>query len=150
MSIWGPGPFENDDAADWLTELDEAPDLGSIEDAVSELADPAHVGYAEVPECCEAVAAAEVLAQLFEASCDTDMLDEVTWSSLTDELLARAKADINRLAAMAVTAVSRVMTETDGSELLQIWQEDKTGLPAWIAAMQALSQRLQAIAARGR
>jgi Domain of unknown function (DUF4259) len=35
MGAWGAGPFENDDASDWVYELEEAPDLNFVRDVLS-------------------------------------------------------------------------------------------------------------------
>jgi hypothetical protein len=150
MSIWGPGPFENDDAADWLTDLDEEPSLATIEEALTELVHPAHVGYAEIPECCTAVAAAEVLARLVEASYESDVLEDKTWSNLAAELGEQKPTDIKRYVDQACAAVDFALSDTDDSELQQVWQEDedKSGFAAWTAVMQHLLKRLQAIATR--
>ena len=60
MGAWGSGPFDNDDAADWLAELE---DRGIEAIAAAFDAIPSDVAqYVEIPECSAAVAAAEVLA----------------------------------------------------------------------------------------
>src|SRR5215471_17294150 len=125
MSVWGPLAFENDDAADWLTDLDENSSLATIEEALIELVHPAHVGYVEIPECSTAVAAAEVLARLIEKSYSSDMLEEETWSDLAAELDDTKPSDIKRYVDQAYAAVDFVLNDTTDSELQQVWQEDK-------------------------
>jgi hypothetical protein len=148
MSIWGSGPFENDDAADWLTELDEEPNLEMIDGALDELADPAHVGYAEIPECCTAVAAAEVLARLFDAAHEADVLERETWSDLSAEFRDQSQEEVARYLSQATAAVHRVLNDADDSELRQVWEQKPTGFAAWSGMMQGLLQRLQTIAER--
>lgn len=76
MSIWGPGPFENDDGADWFADLRDEPSLALIREALEEIADPAHAGYIEVTDGAEAVAAAGVLAKLLGSPGDDPLIDE--------------------------------------------------------------------------
>ena len=146
MSVWGPGPFDSDDAADWLGELEEELGLDLIEDAVAEMADMAHVGYIEITDCCVAVAAAEVLAQLLGKAGPTAGLDDEVWSALAFELREQDAATIKRLVEQAFAAVRRVLRDDENSELRQVWEKDKSGMVAWTAAMQDLLTRLQAVA----
>ena len=60
MGAWGYGPFENDDAADWLDELIEASDIEVLRRAL----EPRWLDYVymQVTKGSVIVAAAEVLA----------------------------------------------------------------------------------------
>lgn len=62
MGAWGVGTFENDDASDWVYQLEEAGDLDLVEVTLQAAADPE--AYLEAPTCCMALAAAEVVAAL--------------------------------------------------------------------------------------
>lgn len=152
MSVWGPGPFENDDAADWLSEVEEEPSLEVIDDAVSEVADPANVGYVEIPDGAVAVAAAELLAQLLgkpgaTSIAEGEAFDEDAFSSLAEEAGRLGPGAKERVVRRAYTAVDRVLNDQENSELRQVLQEDKSGMSAWTNVMQDLLNRLQAIAA---
>ena len=59
MGAWGFGTFENDDAGDWLFDLEETNDLSLIEQTLT-LEDD----YIEAPDGCNALAAAEIVAAL--------------------------------------------------------------------------------------
>ena len=59
MPGWGSGSFENDDAQDFLGEL-ESLTVDGVKQKLSHAAD--HEGYLEAPESSVAVAAAEVVA----------------------------------------------------------------------------------------
>ncbi len=82
MSIWGPDPFENDDAADWVAMLEKESRLEYIVEAAEEVADPHHVGYVEIPECCIAVAAGELLVRLIDDSSRDEPLGQDAWLDL--------------------------------------------------------------------
>lgn len=62
MRAWSHESFGNDDAGDWIAQLEERNDLALVEstlDAVLAMGDD----YLKAPEACEAIAAAEVVAQ---------------------------------------------------------------------------------------
>jgi hypothetical protein len=145
MSLWGTGPFENDDAADWAADLIETPGVGKLEDALSEISHPAHVGYMEITECCNAVAAAEVFAGLLEKKTDSEMLPDETWSELARELLELRPPDVSRILNYAIAAVDRVLHDSEDSELLQAWQEDPAKLVRWTADVETLLSRLRTV-----
>ena len=151
MSVWGPGPFENDDAADWLSELDEELEEESgaelLEEALSEVADPENVGYVEIPDGAIAVAAAELLALLLgKPGGEKDILDEETLSSLSQEIGGLDARRKERLVKRALTAVDRVLNDKENSELRQVLEEDEAMLSAWTSMIRDLHTRLQAIA----
>ena len=60
MGAWGSGPFENDDACDWLDELADS-GVAALREALA-LADAAD--YLEAPDGSVVVAAAEVVVGL--------------------------------------------------------------------------------------
>jgi Domain of unknown function (DUF4259) len=57
MGAWGVANFENDDAQDWVYELEESKDLSVVANLDNEI-------YLAAPECARALAAAEVLTAL--------------------------------------------------------------------------------------
>lgn len=128
MSTWDTSSFDNDDAQDWLAELDEAEGTDILTEALSTVAE--NEDYVEAPEAQQAVAAAEVVAAM-NGHPAADLPDEAaTWSQ------RRGSAD-STLAELARRAVSRVQTD---SELKELWEEgDATD---WNAMMSDLSARL--------
>lgn len=62
MGAWGPESFANDDALDWIAELEQAEDVRLLEDTLSVAA--AEPDELEVDGASKAVAAAEVVAAL--------------------------------------------------------------------------------------
>lgn len=148
MSIWGSGPFENDDGADWFADLRDEPSLESIREAFEEIADPAHVGYVEVTDGAEAVAAAEVLAELLGSLGENPVIDnelEDLTNALKKELESESKRDIKKLVKQAIDALDVVLNDAENSELRQMWEEQPEEMPAWITAMIALQQRLREV-----
>lgn len=149
MSIWGPGPFDNDDGADWFADLRDEPSLGAVRAAVEPLADPQFVGFIEMVDGAEAVAAAEVLAELLGAPGDEPVLGdehEDLAEALKAELQALQPRERHRLVRQALDALDAVLNDRENSELRQLWEEQGDLLPEWSAAMAALQQRLQRFA----
>ena len=149
MSIWGPGPFENDDGADWVDDLQEEPKLAHLRDALLEVCDPEHIGFVDVTDCCEAVAAAEVLAQLLGSPGDDPSRDE-EHEELTEALRGEIKLEdwrnIEKLVQQAIDAIEIVLNDAENSELRQMLETQADEMPAWIAAMTTLQRRLHKVA----
>ena len=145
MSIWGPGPFDNDDGADWFADLRDEPALNLIREALEEISDQTHVGYLEVTDGAEAVAAAEVLAELLGSPGDDPVLDEELEElaeSLKKELKRESKRDIQKLVKQAIDALEIILNDAENSELRQMWEEQAGEMSAWTATMTKLQQRL--------
>lgn len=131
MGAWGAGAFENDDALDWLDELegadDFAPILGAIDTVIALKGEAA-----EAPEAAMALAAAEVVAALAGRP-HPDLPEEIAeWvagqSGPNPKLIERA-----RLAAVAVR---------DNSELRDLWSEPDAGFDEWKEGIEELIRRL--------
>ncbi len=63
MGAWGNGSFENDDAADFLTEVTEGEDFAPVREIFATVVNSTE--YLEAPDASQAIAAAEIVA----ASC---------------------------------------------------------------------------------
>jgi uncharacterized protein DUF4259 len=145
MSIWGPGPAQNDDAADWLSDLADAPDLETVRAAIVEIADPAHAGYREVTECCEAIAAAQILCDLLGEPGSELILDfeEADTAALRESLQRLSVRDKRKLVGQAVFSVDFVANDSENSELRQLWEEDEIGLREWLTLTERLRGELE-------
>jgi hypothetical protein len=129
MGTWGSGPFDNDDAADWVYELTADADERVVETALSAAAEE---GYLDASTSQAAIAAAEVVAASLERPY-VELPDEVVaWTA------ARRDAAWSELVPVAVRAVSRVL---DDSELRELWDEAPDG-EAWTADVADLLERL--------
>lgn len=129
MGTWGTGAFENDDSADWLSELADAGDVSFLVRALSRVND--NEGYLEAPDCCLAIAAAEVVAAVRgrpAAGVPEEVRDfgDRTRLGVSLDLLAAAR-----------TAVQRVKTK---SELRDLW--DEAGADEWLGSIADLESRL--------
>lgn len=110
MGAWGFGTFENDDAGDWLFDLEETNDLSLIEQTLT-LEDD----YTEAPDGCNALAAAEIVAALMGKTREGLPENATKWINDNKE------QPVNQLKEKALKAIERVLSE--GSELIELWGE---------------------------
>ncbi|MEU3283223.1 DUF4259 domain-containing protein [Streptomyces antibioticus] len=116
MGTWDVGPFDNDTAADFCGDLDEAAAgerEGIVRGILTRVIDTA--GYLEAPESEEAVAAAALVA----AQCPGGEPADPVYGP--EEPLP----DLTGLRDLALQALDRVMT--DPSELMDLWAESDGG-----------------------
>ncbi|MHA3770522.1 DUF4259 domain-containing protein [Verrucomicrobiota bacterium sgz303538] len=135
MGSWGILPFENDDALDWVWELEDAENFSVLEDALAHVASATDEEYVEAAEAEEALAAAEVVAALLGKK--LGILPEAVSIFLERN---RGKAPDAKLVSLAIKAVQRVRTS---SELKELWEESDDA-EKWEAAMDDLLTRLGA------
>jgi Domain of unknown function (DUF4259) len=132
MGAWGVGAFENDDASDWVYQLEEAGDLDLVQVTLAAAADPE--GYLEAPTCCMALAAAEVVAALVGQPAP-DLPEEIrAWVG------AHRLRVPPQLRALSVKALDQVAAD---SELKELWVESEER-GAWVDRLQELRERLVA------
>jgi hypothetical protein len=130
MGAWGLESFENDDAMDWVAELEREglPATGGAIQAVLELADD----YLEAPVCSEGLAAAEVLAALRGCPAANLPGEVVEW---VHRYPGDPGAELIRNAQIAVAAILR------NSELRELWEESGE-FGGWQKSVTDLQSRL--------
>ncbi len=129
MGAWELGHFGNDDALDWIGDL-EASGQPAIDEALGCATDSA-ADYIEEPECCVTLAAAEVVAALLGKPA-TDLPDGVrAW------VAGKASPD-EQLVSRALAATEAVLSE---SELKDLWQESDH-FEKWAESVKNLQARL--------
>ncbi len=131
---WDAGPFDNDDALDWVWELTESNDLSAVEMALDGVLESP--GYIEAPTASMAIAAAEVLAALAGNPAE----------GLPDDVAGWVKAhELNVSTDMTAKArkVIKLVADDEASELAQLWADAPELANAWRASLESLEQRLQ-------
>ena len=134
MGCWAINSFGNDDAADWLAELEERPDVAMVEDAPARVLNAGR-DYLEAPDATRALAAVEVVAAAIghagNAVQDRDALRQ--W-------MAKVKPQPSlRLIDDALRVLERILSPA--SELDDLWREtDEYG--EWRQDVEALRNRL--------
>ncbi|MHB9856202.1 DUF4259 domain-containing protein [Streptomyces krungchingensis] len=130
MGTWDVGPFDNDTAADFCGDLDEAvagQREGIVRGAFTRVIDT--TDYLEAPDSDVAVAAAALVA----AQCPGGEPADPVYGP--DEPLP----DLTGLRDLAFRALHRVMTEP--SELMELWAESDGG--PWRANIRHLQRVLR-------
>lgn len=131
MGAWNVGPFDNDDALDWLSELDDADDLEPVRRAFEALGDD----YLDAPTGAIALAAAEVVAAA--SGNRRPELPEQLEAWLASSSVNTSAADRDA----AVAAVERVVG--DQSELQELWALSDSNAQ-WEEEISGLRDRLRA------
>jgi hypothetical protein len=127
MGAWGSGPFDNDDASDWVYSLED--------DGVDALRSALEVddGYLEAPAAAAAVAAAAVVG--LAGGLAVESTEEVS------DWLEEADTDeVGALAPAAAAVLGRVL---EGSELAEL--HDESGDDGWREEVNALRAGLRGL-----
>jgi Domain of unknown function (DUF4259) len=140
MSIWGPGPLENDDAADWLAEFAVAPSVFAIHEAL-DAALSGDVAYLEVSDGAVALVAAFVAADLLGVHAAGVSLEDETRRQLLASFAEVIPSAQRSLALRALRAL-RAIRDPERSELVQLLEEDEAVARSWHAAVELLSAEL--------
>lgn len=132
MGAWGAGPFENDDAADWVWELEDDENGSVVIAALSEIVDLPWGDDIEAPEASNAIAAAEIIAAA-RGSHGAQLPSEAReWIRVN-----AGRVDASWLA-LAAGAVERISID---SELKELW--DEAGSDEWPRLIADLLTRLR-------
>lgn len=134
MGAWGISPFDNDDAADFLNEVEEAP-LRSVNRALRAITRAAPGTYLDVDTGAAGWAACELVAMAFGQRGRAVANDQVL--DLAARL--RPRQEHRRLALEALARIAGPKS----SELADLWHEGKNGA-RWDKALADLASRLRA------
>lgn len=140
MGTWDAGPFDNDSAADFANDLDDAPEyqrVAMIRGALTAVIETE--GYLDLDEGAPAVAAAALVAHRLpggEQFAPNGYGPEAPVPALPPDLVP-----------LAISAVERVLGED--SELAALWSEDVRAPRPWHTSMQQLKSVLLGGAANG-
>ncbi len=131
MGFWGVGNLENDDATDWVNDLLSSPNDRLIPYTLKVVTDGGDE-FLETVECCNALAAAEVVAALKGFPYPRLPFELQTW-------LEGRPAPDPEWVELAIRAAKRIRAN---SELQQVW--DNAGYTVhWRVVMDNLIARLQ-------
>ena len=138
MGTWDAGSFGNDDAADWVWQMEEAEDLHIVEEAFDRVVEElTGDNFVEAPTGSEAIAACEVIARL-----KGKFGERSTYSEGIDNWVAvHPMRPDDALLAKANRALDIVMS--DQSELHELWK-DTESFDQWQKNVSDLGQRMNA------
>jgi hypothetical protein len=118
MGAWGIGNFENDDAGDWVYDLEKSKDKSILHKALNSVLE--NSGYIEAPECCEALAAAEVIYSGLSSDHSGISEEVIKWLVKKPGLF---KKPITFEASDAIKAIETINKILHSSELKELWEE---------------------------
>jgi hypothetical protein len=129
MGAWDVGIWDNDEAADWLGDLEELTDLSLIEASLN----PTEAGgsYLEAPEGTHILCAGDTLLAALVPGSSTAPDRVVTWVANNRHL---GFAGLRKIAA---SKVLRVLGKD--SEIQQLWEENDDLYSAWKARVEAIA-----------
>ncbi|KRG58713.1 hypothetical protein ABB25_06030 [Stenotrophomonas koreensis] len=134
MGAWGNGSFDNDDAADFLSDVTDSSDLTLVREIFAAVlgADK----YLEAPDASQAIAAAEIVAAVVGRPTSAAQEEEEL-----SEWIARTKPTADPgLVTQAVQVLDRIVG--DNSELRELWEETDE-LSDWEETVAAVRSKLQ-------
>jgi hypothetical protein len=138
MGTWDVGPFDNDTAADWCGDLDDAVPgqrEALIRDALSTVAEHGDE-YLDSNEAVEAIAAAAIVASQLPGG------TAITTPYAPDFLLEGGRIEVaDDIPAIAVRALDRIVG--DDSEWRELWAEAEESYPQALASVQAIRETLE-------
>lgn len=134
MEPWGVRAFENDNALDWMWELEDENDTFILSDAFAAVVEMESDGEVDAQTAEEALAAAEVVAAMLERPLPGLPAEVETYI----KKLKRQRPS-NDLVDLALEAVERI---AESSELRDRWAATES-LEKWLHAVGELQYRLQ-------
>ncbi len=133
MGCWGVGNFQNDDALDWLGDLQDGLGFGAVERVLNARL---NVAYIEAPDASESLAASEVVAALLGRPSGDLPVDVARWVS------ENRGQDASTYRETALHNVRAILS--GNSELRDRWKENEADYPFWKATQESLIARLEA------
>jgi hypothetical protein len=132
MKAWEADCFENDYATDWLAEFSEAPSISLVWNELTLVVD-FHRKYLGLPECCAAIAAAEVVAALKGAP-NPKLPEEIKeWAG------RQAKNAFPDLTALSLKAIEKIKSDW---EMKELWDQ-AYDREEWYSSINNLETRLK-------
>ncbi|MGH1540421.1 MAG: DUF4259 domain-containing protein [Arenicella sp.] len=118
MGAWSEENFGNDDACDWVWVLEKSKGVDILLSPLKVIL--ANNEYLESPECCEALAAAEVIASAITGD-DSRIPEEAQkWLAKKQGFFGKKPQIKKEHALIAKQAIEKIL---DNSELKELWEE---------------------------
>jgi len=131
MGAWDIGSFDNDDALDWVDELENADDFSILADAFETVLDQKD-GSPDASDCAIALCAAEVVASLLDNPA----------SDVPEEVLEWVEDKPEPSSALIKIAIKALNVILDESELKELWMETEE-YQDWVENVNTLIENLR-------
>lgn len=133
MGAWGTGPFENDDAVDWLVDFMDQPSKDLLVETLSVVAQVDPADYLEVTEAGSAIAAAEVVSALHSKPVPDWPEEVAAWVSKQKSGASAALLSLARQALIRISLNSEIDDNWIYEEDRRKWRESLTELRSRLA-----------------
>jgi len=120
MGAWGIGNFENDDACDWVFDLEKSKDKNILYKALNSVLENSE--YIEAPECCEALAAAEVIYSGLSSDHSGVNEEVIKWLNKKPGLFKKPIVFEASDAKKSIETINKILSS---SELKELWEESE-------------------------
>ena len=139
MGAWSEENFGNDDAGDWVYQLEKSRGTETLLSPIKDII--ASDDYLESPQCCEALAAAEVVAASLTGDLSAIPEELKVWLNRKPGLFGKKPKIEPQHASIAIQCVQKILVD---SELRELWEESED-YAKWQAVQNRLITKLEAI-----
>ncbi len=138
MGAWGHKNFENDDAGDWVYDLEMSNDKSVIHQALDGVL--TNEDYLEAPDCCVALAAAEVVLAGRTGDHSRVPEDVSSWLKRKHGFIKKKPVTFeSEDVSKSIEAISKIV---ESSELKELWEESDDFQP-WLELENDLIAKLK-------
>ena len=120
MGAWSEENYGNDDAGDWVWELEKSKGLDTLLSPINAIL--SNTQYLESPSCSEALAAAEVIASSISGDMSKIPAEAQKWLNKKQGLFGKRPIISKEHAVLAKQAVEKIL---ENSELKELWEESE-------------------------
>ena len=139
MAVWDTSNFGNDDAKDWLYKLEKSKGVNILLMPLKKVV--SKNDFLEVPECCKALAAAEIIAASLSADFSIIPEEIEKWLEKKRGVFGKKPQIEKHHAILAKKATLKIM---NGSELKDLWQENES-FASWQSVQVLLLNKLKSV-----
>ena len=136
MGAWSEDNFGNDDAGDWVYDLEKSKGIETLMSAIKLV--NSSDDYLESPDCSEALAASEVIAAALTNDFSLVPEEVKKWVTKKPSLLGKKPKIETTHAVEAIKAVQKIVKD---SELKELWEESED-YPNWLKIQNTLLKKL--------
>ena len=138
MGAWSEDNFGNDDAGDWIWDLEKSKGLATLLAPIQSVLSEAD--YLESPVCSEALAASEIIAAAVTGDKSSIPEEAINWLNKKQGFIFGSKPNIE--VAHAKQALEAVKKITLNSEIQELWEEGGEN-KEWRAVQNTLIAKLE-------
>ncbi len=139
MGAWSEENFGNDDANDWVWQLENSKGLETLLSPINSVLSTSE--YLESPLCCDALAAAETVAAGLTGDFSKIPEEAQKWLNTKQSLFGKKPQIQSEHARLARIAVTKIL---ESSELKELWEETDD-YSSWQTVQSALLNKLDSV-----